>query len=327
MRRPIITIKTILLISCGVICSYFLVSVYLSLQTKRNDVSILVAGPKIKSAMLTVAVIGDLHLSENSDSLSEFRSLIAQVKQANPDLIVFVGDYIKNPRDIVDITTHRQKVIDVIKLIDPIPNAIALGNYESWSNPEEWYKSFAHAGLNVMENETDLIETSQGLVCIRGFGDDYTGRYRYIDFPSLCENLPRLSITHDPAAAFYEDVSGLVIAGHTHCGQISFPFIGALWVPSTAPSKGHCGLYVDDERTVFVTSGVGTSILPIRYGTQSEWDLLYILYQANNHSHIEPGTTGFEDLIRSITVDQKPRQVRDFMINNVEPDAYIKLRF
>ena len=59
---------------------------------------------------------------------SEFRALIAQVKDSNPDLILFVGDYIENPRDIVDITTHRQNVIDVIKLIDPIPNAIVLGN-------------------------------------------------------------------------------------------------------------------------------------------------------------------------------------------------------
>ena len=272
------TKKKMLLISCGIICFYFSGSIYLSLQTKRNDVSISFANSGIAPTTLTVAVIGDPHLSENLDSLLAFRSLIAQVKSANPDLVVFVGDYIKNPRDIVDITTHRQNVIDVIKLIDPIPNAIVLGNYESWSNPEEWYKSFSYAGLNVMENETELIETSKGLVCIRGFGDDYTGRYRYTDFPETCNDIPKISITHDPAAAFYADVKGLVIAGHTHCGQVSLPLFGPLWVPSKAPSKGHCGLYADNERTVFVTSGVGTSILPLRYGAQSQWDLLKIQY-------------------------------------------------
>jgi len=298
------TKKIAVLIFCGVICSYFLVSIYLSLQTKRNNVSILFADPYINSATLTVAVIGDLHLSENPDSLSEFSALIAQVKDSNPDLILFVGDYIKDPRDIVDITTHRQNVIDAIKLIDPIPNAIVLGNYESWSNPEEWYKSFSHAGLNVMENETELIETSKGLVCIRGFGDNYTGRYRYTDFPETCNDIPKISITHDPAAAFYADVKGLVIAGHTHCGQVSLPFFGPIWVPSNAPSKGHCGLYIGKERTVFVTSGVGTSILPIRYGAQSEWDLIYIQYEANNPSLIEPGTKDFEDLIQPMTAAQ-----------------------
>ena len=132
-----------------------------------------------------------------------------------------------------------------------------------------------------MENETDLIETSSGVVCIRGFGDDYTGQYRYINFPQTCNDLPKLSITHDPAVAFYEDVKGLVIAGHTHCGQVSIPFIGPLWVPSNAPSEGHCGLHIDSETTLFVTSGVGTSILPLRYGAQSEWDLMSIYYKNN----------------------------------------------
>ena len=270
--------KPILLILIGLICSYVLVSIYLSMQTTRNDISIVITDPKVNPVALKVAVIGDPHLSEHADSLSDFRALISAVKDANPDLIIFVGDYIKNPRDIVDIATHRKNIVNAIKLVDPIPNAIVLGNYESWSNPKEWYASFSRAGLNVMENEIGLIETSSGLVCIRGFGDDYTGQYRYIDFPQACNYVPKISITHDPSVACYEEVKGLVIAGHTHCGQVRIPFIGALWVPSTAPSEGHCGLYIDNEKTLFVTSGVGTSVLPLRYGAQSQWDLLKIQY-------------------------------------------------
>lgn len=270
--------KQIFFLSLGLFCSYFLVSIYLSLQTTRNDISIVIADPKVNPLTLKVAVLGDPHLSESAGSLANFRTLMSAVKDANPDIIVFVGDYIKNPRDIVDITTHRKNIINAIKLLHPIPNAIVLGNYESWSNPKEWYTSFSRAGLKVMENEIGLIETSSGLVCIRGFGDDYTGRYRYIDFPKACNDVPKLSITHDPSVAFYEDVKGLVIAGHTHCGQVSIPFTGPLWVPSNAPPEGHCGLYIDNEKTLFVTSGVGTSVLPLRYGAQSQWDLLTIQY-------------------------------------------------
>lgn len=275
------TRKPIFLISIGLICIYFLVSIYLSLKPIRNEISLVIVDRQVNKVLFKVAVIGDPHLSERPSSLSQFRALIAEVKNANPDLIVFVGDYIKNPRDIVDIATHRKNIVNAIKLVDPIPNAIVLGNYESWSNPKEWYASFSLAGLNVMENEIGLIETSSGLVCVRGFGDDYTGRYRYIDFPQTCNNIPKLSITHDPSAAFYKDVKGLVIAGHTHCGQVSLPFIGALWVPSNAPSEGHCGLHIDSETTLYVTSGVGTSILPLRYGAQSEWDLMSIYYKNN----------------------------------------------
>jgi uncharacterized protein len=272
------TKKAISLFFYVTIFFYLLVSIYLSMKTTRNDVAIEIADSGLNAGTLTVAVIGDLHLSENPSSLSDFHSLLTLVKRARPDLVVFVGDYIENPRYINDITTHRENVIDLMDLIDPLPNAIVLGNYESWSDPEKWYESFSLTGLNVMENETNLIETPKGLVCIRGFGDDYTGRYRYIDFPKRCKDLPKISITHDPAAAFYKDVRGLVIAGHTHCGQVRLPLFGPLWIPSNAPSKGHCGLYVGEGRTVFVTSGVGTSILPLRFGTQSQWDLLRIQY-------------------------------------------------
>ena len=109
-------------------------------------------------------------------------------------------------------------------------------------------------------------------------GDKFTERYSYVDYPEECQSLLKLSITHDPAGAFNEQVTGLVIAGHTHCGQVSLPFVGPLWVPTAAPAAAHCGLYEDSQRSVFVTSGVGTSVLPVRFGAQSQWDELNIIW-------------------------------------------------
>jgi predicted MPP superfamily phosphohydrolase len=97
-----------------------------------------------------------------------------------------------------------------------------------------------------------------------------------MNFPEHCSNIPKLTLTHDPAGAFDDRMTGIVIAGHTHCGQVSLPFIGPLWVPTDAPKLAHCGLYSDDTKTVFVTSGVGTTVLPLRVGTQSQWDELNI---------------------------------------------------
>ena len=258
----------------GVICSYFLITIYLNLQTERNDVSISLIDPDVRSTSLTIAVIGDVHLSEGVGPLNKFRALLMEVKAADPDLVVFVGDYTANPSGIDNMPVHRVNIINTLKLVNPIPRAVVLGNYESWSDADEWLDEFARIGVDVMENETRILGTAKGPICIRGFGDNYTGRHRYTDYPEECDDLPRLSITHDPSGAFYSSVKGLVIAGHTHCGQVSFPFIGPLWVPSDAPLSAHCGLYKDSERTVFVTSGVGTSILPLRYGAQSQWDLI-----------------------------------------------------
>ena len=272
---------TTTLIIIGLVVCYFLTAIYLNLQTERNDVSIPINDTDGKSVSLTIAVLGDVHLSEDPVSLAKFRDLVLEVKTAKPDLIVFVGDYTDNPIAIDNMSIHRDNIINAIKLVNPIPRAIVLGNYESWSDADEWLDEFDRLGVDVMENETRILETDKGSICIRGFGDNFTARYRYVDYPDECEGVPKLSITHDPSAAFYKDVKGLVIAGHTHCGQVSIPFIGPLWVPSSAPSAGHCGLYTDSERTLFVTSGVGTSILPLRYGAQSEWDLMSIYYKNN----------------------------------------------
>ena len=62
----------------------------------------------------------------------------------------------------------------------------------------------------------------------------------------------KFSVTHDPAGGFQKGMDGLILAGHTHCGQISLPFVGAIWIPSTASREATCGLYEDTNRTIFI---------------------------------------------------------------------------
>ena len=270
MRKLLITI-----ILVGTISTYFIYSISHNLQTERNDVQISVQDEDAMPTSLSIAVIGDTHLPEDPESLATFRDLLFKVKAASPDLVVFVGDYVSDPYSD-GLEEHREKIINLMKLVDPIPRAIVLGNYESLSNSDSWLNYFDRLGVNVMENEVRVMDTSQGAVCVRGLGDMYTGRYDYIHFPYECRNIPKLTITHDPAGAFDQRIKGLVIAGHSHCGQVVLPFIGPLWVPTDAPSSAYCGLYQDNIKTVFVTSGIGTSILPIRVGTKSQWDMLFV---------------------------------------------------
>ena len=261
------------LISC-VVGIYFTYSISQNLQTQRNDVSISMNDPNVTPTSLSIAVIGDTHLPEGREPLAAFRELLLEVKAAKPDLVVFVGDYIADPASIGNLGKHRTAVIDLMKLVNPVPRAVVLGNYESWSNADNWLAEFERLDVDVMENEVTVLETAEGPICVRGLGDKFTSRFGYVDYPDECKSIPKLTITHDPAGAFDRRMKGLVIAGHTHCGQVSLPFIGPLWVPTDAPSFAHCGLYEGGDLTVFVTSGVGTAILPLRYGAQSQWDFI-----------------------------------------------------
>jgi uncharacterized protein len=270
MRKFVATI-----IVLGAFGAYLAYSISHNLQTQRNDVSISIQDPDVTPTSLSIAVIGDTHLPEGLEPLAAFRELLLEVKAAQPDLVLLVGDYIFDPKS-KQLSAHREKIINAMRLVDPVPRAVVLGNYESWSNADKWLAEFERIGVDVMENEVTVLETAKGSVCVRGLGDKFTNRFRYVDYPDKCKSIPKVTITHDPAGAFDRRVKGLVIAGHTHCGQVSLPFIGPLWVPTDAPSFAHCGLHEGDKVTVFVTSGVGTSILPIRFGAQSQWDYLRI---------------------------------------------------
>ena len=268
MRKFFVTILML-----GAIGVYFIYAISQNLQTERNDVSISINDPDVAPTSLSIAVIGDTHLPEGPEPLATFRELLLEVKAAKPDLVLLVGDYIFDPKS-EQLSAHREKIINAMKLIDPVPRAVVLGNYESWSDADSWLAEFERLGVDVMENEVTVLETAEGAVCVRGLGDKFTSRFGYVDYPVECKSIPKLTITHDPAGAFDRRVKGLVIAGHTHCGQVSLPFIGPLWVPTDAPSVAHCGLHEGGNITVFTTSGVGTAILPLRYGAQSQWDFV-----------------------------------------------------
>ena len=176
---------------CAAVFSYFFISINQNLNTKRNTVVISLSDTLKRPYSLSVAVIGDIHLSEGQEPLKKFKKLILEIKSTKPDLVVFVGDYTSSPRAITDMNSHRKNVANTMKMIDPLPSALVLGNYESWSSPAKWISEFSLVNLKVLENETLQIQTVKGPVCVRGFGDKFTERYEYADFPVNCKNIPR----------------------------------------------------------------------------------------------------------------------------------------
>ena len=271
-------IKTLVII-CAIafIAIYFTISILKNLKTEMNSVKIDFSDSNVSPVSLKVAVIGDIHLREGED-ITKFLKLLDEVKSNSPDLVLLVGDYITGIRRIKDVDSHRRSIIKTFKSLDPIPRAVVLGNHDNYTGREKWFKEFKRLGVDVLENETRIMNVAGVEVCIRGLGDYRSYRFKFVDYPVECKNLPKITITHDPQGAFEPGVEGLVFAGHTHCGQVSFPIIGPLKVPTKAPRKAICGLYQDSKRTLFVTSGVGTSIVPIRYGAQSNWDLINLSF-------------------------------------------------
>ena len=127
-------------------------------------------------------------------------------------------------------------------------------------------------GIVVLENDKFRINLPCGPFWVVGLADDTTRR----PLPELIlEDIPNgetiIIIAHDPAN-FLEtpDRSLIYFAAHTHGGQVYLPLFGALIVPGRAPRHYAYGIIEEGNKVMYVTSGIGTSMLPIRFNMPPE---------------------------------------------------------
>ena len=234
---------------------------------KKNEIRIHPSEEK----SIRIAVIADLHIDSSSE-LEQLKSFLPQIVKSDPDLIALLGDY----SSVNQAGKFRESIRDTLATLASRPVVAVLGNHDNLSDRDAWLTAFRRTDIKTLENQSAVIATHAGIICVRGLGDYYSGQLRSTPWLGECGGLPRVTITHDPAGALELREPGFYLAGHTHCGQVKLPIFGALFIPSDAPGEASCGLYETDGFTLWVSSGIGTSIINFRLGTNSEWDLLEI---------------------------------------------------
>lgn len=261
-----------------VILLTLLTSVILSLkntlQTNIIDTEISVSKQQEFGGLsgISVALVSDLHLRNPSTAIENWQQLIHSINNSAADYVLLAGDYIANINDVSVVVEIQEKFIDSLAAIEK-PYALVLGNYETWTDRQSWLDAFAARGLPALENQTIVLQGDKP-ICVIGVGDAYTGYDKKVSVSPVCSHYPIIQLTHDPSAAFKPNSSGIWLAGHTHCGQVRLPLLGPLWVPTEAPKESYCGLYEDEVKKVFVSSGVGSSILPLRFLARSQIEVV-----------------------------------------------------
>jgi len=268
-----IIIRTIVLAVVLMIAGVYLNS---GAKPRMNIQSLYVVTDSESHETLRVALLSDLHVKNSPDAIADLAELWSEVIEQTPDIILLGGDYINDGASNQDVASIGSAIANIFRESGDIPVVAVLGNHDHWSGAESWTEYLSEAGVTVLENETVVLDAIG--TCIRGFGDAFTDHFEYVDFPSTCADRLKITLTHDPAGAFNSKVEGLVLAGHTHCGQISIPLLGPLYVPTQAPREAYCGLYKDEQRQVFVSSGIGTSVIPLRFNAKASWDHITINY-------------------------------------------------
>lgn len=208
-----------------------------------------------------IVFVSDFHIAKNEKA--RLQRIVNTINEIEPDLVLSGGDFIKGHDGKFTMPIEEQ-VKEFKKIKAPI--FTVLGNHDGWYDKDGVREVLQKNGITVLENSNVKFE---GL-SIAGVEDVQTG-FPDAELALIGTEHPRILLSHNPDIYYdvHEDVD-LILAGHLHGGQIYLPFIGALSVPSKYGNKFVRGMIQENKNKMLVTNGLGTSILPIRFGAIPE---------------------------------------------------------
>ena len=212
---------------------------------------------------LTIAHLSDLHIDGFG---RRERRVLALLAREQPDAILISGDS-------VGAKGNQEAVADFLEqLAAPLGVWLVKGNWEHWRPAEDEVNMYKAAGVRFLDNAHALLRED---VWLAGFDDSLAGTPK-AEFPAAPSGVFRIGLIHSPD--YFETVAahaGLVLAGHTHGGQIRIPFLPPLWLP---PGSGPyvAGWYDAEENDsrMYVSRGIGNSLLPARLFCRPELPII-----------------------------------------------------
>jgi predicted MPP superfamily phosphohydrolase len=226
---------------------------------------------------LRIAVIADLHGGAPFIDDAKIARVVALTNAAKPDLILLTGDlnaHVWGSRGMpIDRVIERLKPLSA-----PLGVYAVIGNHDRWEGAARVTALLQQAGIPVLENTHRLLRGLRRAFHLVGIGD----AHRHADDPRLAlsgvpRNADALCFTHSPDSfPHLPGTCALTIAGHTHGGQVRLPLLGPPYIPSRYGRRYLAGRIREQGKTLFVATGIGTSILPLRLGVPPEIALLHI---------------------------------------------------
>ncbi len=244
---------------------------------------------------LKIVAISDIHGGSTYITEEKIRRVVAEANAENPDLIVLLGDFVSQQR--TDRTTLKMPMRTIAENLRGLEAKFGvyavLGNHDVWHDETEIATELRRVGYQVLENEIAVIEKDNQTLRILGLKDhvkivSWDGFSQEIrDVLQRSEQQQQrgdvIVLEHAPdilplitAAAPNPSDLKLILNGHTHGGQMWFPIIGSPIVPSNYGQKFAFGHTKENNVDVFITTGVGTSILPLRFLVPPEIAVLTI---------------------------------------------------
>lgn len=227
-------------------------------------------GKKNERTPLNVVQISDLQVSEYFET-NRLDKVIEKVNAQNPDILLFTGDLFDN------YSKYPEQMAPMIEKLKAFKANI--GKYAVWGNHDygggavRVYEDVMSAGgFVVLRNQGETLTLSDGRqVFLGGLDDSLLGNPSISDTLAYRQNYDyAITMTHEPDVAdgFIGTDTQLVLAGHSHGGQVWLPFYP---IKNVLAEKYTRGLYQLDAITqLYVNTGIGTTSIHARFGVIPE---------------------------------------------------------
>lgn len=234
---------------------------------------------------LKIVMIGDIHGGSNNVTEAKLREVVAKTNEQDPDIIVLLGDYVTQRQEDKPLA-ERDLLMPIATIADSLAGLKAkygvfavLGNHDGWYGDSNIAAELTRVGYRVLQNEVAVIEKDGKRLKILGLIDHLKLSHRWIQTSAdlkpvadahgegdliVLEHSPDIAPIITGSLSISKDLR-LILAAHTHGGQVWLPILGTPVVPSSFGQKYSYGHVRENGVDMFVTSGIGTSVLPIRF--------------------------------------------------------------
>jgi predicted MPP superfamily phosphohydrolase len=212
---------------------------------------------------LRVGLMSDLHAGLGHTNPARVREAVALLNDQRPDLICLLGDYLDSTHYGRGRADPLEIAAELAQLHAPLGRFAVLGNHDWRAAGSSMGDALRAVGLPVLENEACQVDA----LWVAGLADMRT---RLPDIPKALEDVPEdapvLLLAHDPDLfPMVPPRVALTLAGHTHGAQVDVPVVRLFFIPSGHGVR-YLGGHVEEEgRQLFVSTGVGTAGLPLRF--------------------------------------------------------------
>jgi predicted MPP superfamily phosphohydrolase len=216
---------------------------------------------------LRAGVLSDVHAGVPHMGLGAIRRAIDALNVRAPDMQLLLGDYLDASQFLRRDLAPEVVAAELARLRSPLGTIAVIGNHDWRNSGDRMWRALSAAGITVLEDRAVELPAPAGPFWVAGMADV---RHRSPDVVRALRDVPLgapvIALSHDPDLfpRMPERVA-LTLSGHTHGGQVAIPLLRRPMMPSRYGERYARGHIVEDGRHLLVTSGMGTSGLPIRF--------------------------------------------------------------